>query len=441
MAAPDRLILYTRYPEAGRTKTRLVPVLGPQGAAEFQKRLSEHAFRAAREARERRGAALEVGFEGGDEDRMRAWLGPGADYRPQGDGDIGRRMERSLLAAVAGGAERVVLFGSDIPALGARHLSAAFERLAACDLVFGPATDGGYYLVGATGRAVRRGTPHLGPGMPWGTDRVLAATLKRARAEGFTCALLDPLEDVDRPRDLPHALAALCRHPPGLLTVVIPALDEEGHLPRALQSCRAEGVEVVVVDGGSTDRTAEIAARAGARLLRSDPPRSVQMNAGAAAGSGGTLLFLHADTRLPAGFAHQVRQVLARPGVAGGAFRLRIDGRGAGLRLVECVANWRSRWLQLPYGDQALFLERDRFWKLGGFPALPIMEDFEFMRRLRREGRIVLAEGDAGTSARRWRRLGVGRTWLVNQGVIGAFYLGVRPQRLARWYRGPKVER
>jgi hypothetical protein len=345
-------------------------------------------------------------------------------------------MERSLLAATDRGMKRVVLVGADIPGLRAAHLREAFDRLNACDLAFGPALDGGYYLVGATARALRRGTDYLGPGVRWGSDHVLSDTLERVRAAGLTHDLIEPLADIDRPEDLAAAMAALGRDSRTRATVVIPALNEEANLPDTLRSCRAAEVEIIVVDGGSTDRTAAVAADGGARLLRSEPPRSIQMNAGAAVADGEILIFLHADTRLPPDFARQARQTLDRPGTAAGAFRLRIDGQGSGLHLIAAAANWRSRLLQMPYGDQALFLKRDRFWQLRGFPALPLMEDFELVRRLRRHGRIRLAPGHALTSARRWRTLGLAKTWLVNQWVIAAYCLCVSPTRLARWYRG-----
>ncbi len=218
--------------------------------------------------------------------------------------------------------------------------------------------------------------------------------------------------------------------------MVIPALDEAGTIQGALAAARHyPGVEVIVADGGSRDGTAAVAAALGARVVTARPPRSVQMNAGAAAAGGGILLFLHADTRLPEGFPGQVRHTLASPGVAAGAFRLRIDSSAAGLRLIERVANWRSRRLQMPYGDQALFMSRDRFWDLGGFPVLSLMEDFELVRRLKRRGRIALAGGCVTTSARRWLRLGVAKTWLINQSIIAAYRLGVPTDRLAAWYR------
>jgi hypothetical protein len=125
---------------------------------------------------------------------------------------------------------------------------------------------------------------------------------------------------------------------------------------------------------------------------------------------------------------------LARPGVAAGAFRLRIDGAGRSLRLIQRIANLRAACLQMPYGDQALFLHHDTFDQLGGFAELPILEDFDLVRRLRRLGRVAIAPAEVVTSARRWCRLGPWRTTWINQIVLLGHYLGVRPQRLADWY-------
>lgn len=220
----------------------------------------------------------------------------------------------------------------------------------------------------------------------------------------------------------------------GCLSIVIPALNEAPHLPATLARCGLAGAEVIVVDGGSTDGTAARARALGARVITSAPGRGRQMNAGAAEARGDILLFLHADTLLPEGFAGRVVRTLARPGVVAGAFRLAIDAPGAGLRLVELWAGWRSRGLQLPYGDQALFLGAREFRRLGGYRDMPLMEDFDLVRRLRRRGRVVTLPQAARTSARRWQSLGVFRTTVVNQLVVAGYLAGVSPARLARWY-------
>jgi hypothetical protein len=121
--------------------------------------------------------------------------------------------------------------------------------------------------------------------------------------------------------------------------------------------------------------------------------------------------------------------------VVAGAFRLAIDSRAAGIRFIERMTDLRSRYLQLPYGDQALFMKKSVFEAIGGFADLPIMEDFVLMRRLRRKGKIVILPAAVITSPRRWQHFGILKTWLVNQMIVIAFYLGISPERLARWYR------
>jgi rSAM/selenodomain-associated transferase 2/rSAM/selenodomain-associated transferase 1 len=437
-AAADRLILFTRYPEPGVTKTRLVPVLGPVGAAEFQRRLTEHVARAAQAAAGRRGLELEIRYEGGSQARMERWIEGPFTLRPQGGGDLGRRMQSSFAAAFAEGVQRAILIGSDIPGLHAETILQAFDGLSQQDLVFGPAADGGYYLIGMTAACFRRGTPYLEADIGWGSAGVLYRTLDIAHAARLTCHLLETLTDVDRPCDLQAALATLCSaRDHACLSVIIPALNEEVQLPDTLASLSGiPGIEIIVVDGGSSDATLEVARDTGVRTLAAHPPRAIQMNAGAGLAVGDILLFLHADTRLPRDVVQQVRQTLRPARVAAGAFHLSIAGALSGLRAIERVANWRSRLLQMPYGDQGLFLSRDLFWELGGFPPIPIMEDFELVRRLKRRGRIALAHGSARTSNRRWQRLGALKTWLINQAIVAAYYAGVPPQRLVVWYRG-----
>jgi rSAM/selenodomain-associated transferase 2 len=221
------------------------------------------------------------------------------------------------------------------------------------------------------------------------------------------------------------------------ISVVIPALNEADTIGPALAGTRnSEGIECIVVDGGSQDKTTEVAQASGAQVLHSPPGRARQMNAGAKAAQGEFLVFLHADTRLPVGFADHVRRILTTPGVAAGAFEMKIDGSFPGLRIIERVANWRSRYLKTPYGDQVIFLRKKTFIQSGCFPELPIMEDFELIRRVRRQGRIAMAPAAALTSPRRWQRVGPWRVTLINQVVILGFFLGVDPVRLARWYGG-----
>jgi rSAM/selenodomain-associated transferase 2/rSAM/selenodomain-associated transferase 1 len=431
----ERLIVFSRFPEPGKTKTRLASILGPEGAARLQREMAEHALSRARALAAERPAALEVRYHGGSERLMADWLGPGISYSPQAGGDLGARMDNAFLEAFRAGAEKVVLVGTDSPGITTTILRSAFNLLGLFDLVIGPARDGGYYLIG-----LRQRVPELFQGVPWGGTTVGAQTLALARDLNLRAVTVDPLVDVDRPEDLSTWERERGRREAKrscLISIVIPALNEEEHLAATLDRVGAEqDLEVIVVDGGSSDGTAERVMARGARLLTTTAQKARQMNAGAAAASAARLLFLHGDTRLPSGFCREILHLLDRPGTAGGAFRLAIEGPGLGLRVIETLANWRSHLFQLPYGDQALFLRRHLFELLGGFPEIPIMEDVVLIQRLKRLGRIEISPCSALTSNRRWRRLGILRTTIVNQVVLVAFYLGVDPDRLARWYRG-----
>ncbi len=431
------LILILKYPRPGAVKTRLVPALGDHRACELHRALVAHTLGEVGIFRSRGAGPLTVEARvagAPDPAAARDWLGAGPVIREQGDGDLGARMERAVAAAFTEGAEAVVVIGGDCPQLAADHLAQAFAALARTDAVLGPAVDGGYYLIG-----MRRPFPELFQGIAWGGAEVRAQTLAAARALRIEIASLATLSDVDVPGDLAVWAATPAARAAGRggVSVIIPALNEEGALPATLAAALAGAPhELIVADGGSGDRTAEIARAHDAITLAGSPGRALQMNRGASAATGEFLLFLHADTRLPQDYVALVRAALATPGVAGGAFEFAIAGEFAGRRLIERGTNWRARRRQRPYGDQGLFLRRDMFFELGGFPELPIMEDFAFVRRLGRTGEIVLAPGVALTSGRRWHRLGALRTTAVNQLMILGYRLGVAPARLARWYRG-----
>ena len=202
MTTTEQLILFTRYPEAGMTKTRLIPVLGPEGAADLQRRMTVHAMARATALARIRKTAIEVRFEGGTAAQMRTWLGDAHRYSPQGKGDIGARMCRALAAAFTGGAARAVLIGCDIPGITADILDAAFDHLRSADLVLGPASDGGYYLIGIRQAAWAEAADVLFTAIPWGSSQVLAATREKIDARGLQAALLETLADIDRPEDL-----------------------------------------------------------------------------------------------------------------------------------------------------------------------------------------------------------------------------------------------
>ena len=274
-------------------------------AARLQRRMTEHTIAIAANARRRRpGLTVEVRHEGGSKALMQQWLGRQFSYRPQGDGDIGLRMARAFEAAFQDEAELTVIIGSDIPQISADIIHQAFDGLQTNDLVFGPARDGGYYLIGMKHTIPFETYCRLFDGINWGSGEVLSQTLQIAGASGLRFILLEMLGDVDRPADL-HIWQEVKKtaakpSPVQKISIIIPVLNEAATIDRTLS--RLEGIdhlEVIVVDGGSTDETAELAASGGAKVIHSKPGKAVQMNTGAAAAVGDILVFLHADTLLP----------------------------------------------------------------------------------------------------------------------------------------------
>jgi rSAM/selenodomain-associated transferase 2 len=230
--------------------------------------------------------------------------------------------------------------------------------------------------------------------------------------------------------------------PPGpapRLSVVVPTLDEAANVARTLaplQPLRARGHEVIVVDGGSADGTPELAAPLADLVLRSDAGRARQQNAGARAAAGDVLLFLHADTLLPAGAADVVLRALADGGRSWGRFDVRLSGRHPFLRVVEWMIGFRSRLSGIATGDQAIFVRRAAFEAAGGFPLVPLMEDVALSRALKaRFGPPACLRERVTTSSRRWEERGIARTVVLMWRLRFAYWRGADPAELAERYR------
>lgn len=221
------------------------------------------------------------------------------------------------------------------------------------------------------------------------------------------------------------------------LGIVVPTLNEVDHLPLLLSDLDRLPfpTRILVADGGSTDGTVELAREAGVRTVRAPRGRASQMNVGAASLSTPWLLFLHADCRLPAQTGAALRRWLADPPPEEAAhFDFRLDADGPWWRLIEGGQRIRERVTGMAYGDQGLLLSRRRWSAIGGIPELPIMEDVETVRRLRRSGGLQRIGAPLITSARRYREEGPFRGWLRNAALVTLYHLGVSPDRLSRWY-------
>ncbi|MBC2712835.1 MAG: TIGR04283 family arsenosugar biosynthesis glycosyltransferase [Desulfosarcina sp.] len=369
--------------------------------------------------------------DGGNEKQMRQWLGGRhIRYVPQATGDLGRRMHRAIKSAVEDGARKVVLIGTDIPGITTAILEQAFAALNRRDLVLGPSTDGGYWLVGLNR------VENIFDGVAWSTADVLQQTLALARHKGMKPYLLDPLSDLDTPDDLAREMGG--NEPPSpYLSVIIPALNEERQIARTIAAATSTDAEIIVSDGGSTDRTVEIAKSLGARIVSGKRGRAGQQNRGAAAARGEVLLFLHADTRLPRNYIDHIFETLMDRRTVLGAFRFKTDINTPTMQWITFLTNLRARRLMLPYGDQGLFMRKCNFDTAGGFPEVPIAEDLYLVRKMARKGRITLAPASAVTSGRRWQYMGPMRTTIINTIIAAGCLAGVSPSRLAPLYRLP----
>ncbi len=221
------------------------------------------------------------------------------------------------------------------------------------------------------------------------------------------------------------------------VSVIIPTLNEEGCLKEALAQFERSphsGLEVIVSDGGSSDSTVSLAEEAGVRVLTGTPGRGEQMDRAAEEAHGEVLLFLHADTILPKRWRLHMERAFSRRGVVAGAFSLGIDSPSPWFRVVEFVARQRARHLGLIFGDQALFVRKDVFLSTGGFRGLPLMEDVDCVKRLRRVGRVALLDESVLTSPRRWTSGGATKNTLKNWLFLLLYRSGVTPARLYRWY-------
>ncbi|MGB3655135.1 MAG: TIGR04282 family arsenosugar biosynthesis glycosyltransferase [Rivularia sp. (in: cyanobacteria)] len=196
--AKQHLIIFTRYPQPGKTKTRLIPALGVEGAANLQRQMTEYTLSKVKKLCKSIAISFEVRFADGNLQLMQSWLGTELNYQLQGEGDLGKRMENSFLNAFNKGAQKVVIIGIDCPGVDTEVLVEAFEKISDCDLLLGPAVDGGYYLIG-----LKRAIGELFINIDWGTAKVLQQTVDIAQQLNLSVGYLRSLADVDRPEDLP----------------------------------------------------------------------------------------------------------------------------------------------------------------------------------------------------------------------------------------------
>lgn len=434
--------LFAKAPQAGKAKTRLIPALGTEGAGAMAEALLFDALGSWKNSE------VLIAHTG----NWDAWpeVLEGRDCIEQGQGDLGQRMEHVMQVALRRG-EVAMAVGTDIPGLGDADAERAVCALATHDAVIGPSSDGGFYLL-----ALRSCPTGLLTGIRWSSPSTRAETVARLRERGMRVALLQERFDVDEPQDLvrlhrfvranggamPQVRAYFDSPGNRTISVVMPVRNEAKRLARALSRLREiPGIsQVVVADGESTDGSFEIASDAArVDVIRCAPGRGRQMNAGALAAWGATLVFLHADAQLPPDASEQIWHCLEAKNTEAGAFLLNTEydasaGRRPWVAPFLRLADARSRYTRFPYGDQAPFIRTEAFRKHGGFSDIPLFEDLEFAQRVARSGPWGRAPGPVRVSGRRFQERPLYYLGLMNSFPL-LYRLGVSPRALAAFYR------
>ena len=437
----NKLIIFSKYPEPGKSKTRLIKALGNEKSSYIHKLLAERTFKIALNVKSLLNIDIEIHYSGGNASLWKKWLNNSIKIKAQIKGDLGQKMSFSFKNAFEKGFEKVVLIGTDCPPLCETDLVESFNRLNNNNLVLGPAVDGGYYLIGLT-----KFNSILFNNIKWGKSDVLNKTLSNAKKKWIKYSLLRLLFDIDRPEDLVFIKDFLYQN--GLSTnipiisIIIPTFNEEKIIENTLKKLPfSQYIEIIIADGGSTDKTITIAKSLGVKVINCGKGRANQMNMGAEKAKGEILLFLHCDTYLPFYFEKDIVFCLSSSKVSGGAFQLGISGHNFGLRIIELLANFRSKKLTSPYGDQCIFMKSETFKKIGGYDNIPIFEDVKIIDSLKKIGKVVTLDNYAITSDRRWKYNGVLRTTIINQLMLVGYYSGISLDNLASFYKRSKNER
>lgn len=430
----QKLIIFLKYPEEGKVKTRLASSIGAHEAACVYKKLAEDTVSQARPLAGRF-ADIVIAYDPPErENEIKRWISGPFKYEAQEGKNLGQRLDRVVNAAFLDGAKRVVVVGSDCPGLDSLTVNRAFWALLKKDVVIGPSRDGGYYLIGFN---QARHTVLLDD-IPWSTPEVLRHTLDKAKKSDISTELLSEKSDVDTADDLKRFSRAKHDHSCDALriSVIIPTLNEGKNIESTLVHLTRQHHphEIVVADGGSDDKTMEVASRY-AKVVRCPKGRARQMNEGAQTATGDVFLFLHADTQLPNNALPKIEDALQSGKKRSGRFRMSFGHGHPLLKFYE----YHTRFHCFSYGDQAFFVKRELFQKMGGFSVDAIFEDIDFYGRLLKNEKPVIIREPVITSPRRFLQNGILRQKFINISLATMYYLGFRRSTIKyfrnAWYK------
>lgn len=428
------LIIFLKYPEEGKVKTRLASSIGAHEATCVYQKLAEDTVNQVRPLAGRF-AEIVIAYDPPErEAEIKKWISGPFKYVAQEGKGLGERLNMVVNTAFSDGAQRVVVIGSDCPSLDSLTVNRAFWALLKRDAVIGPSEDGGYYLIGFNQ------TRHevLLDDIPWSSSQVLSYTLEKAKKAGISIELLSEKFDVDTVDDLKRISQEKHNHSCDTLriSVIIPTLNEERNIESTLINLQRQHhpSEIIVADGGSSDKTTVIASKY-AKVVNSKRGRAFQMNEGAKAAVGDAFLFLHADTQLPHQALLKIGDILQSGKKQSGRFRMSFGHGHPLLKFYE----YQTRFHLFSYGDQGFFVKRELFQKMGGFSAHAVFEDIDFYRRLLKREKPVIIKDPVITSPRRFLQNGIVKQKFINISLATMYYLGIRRSTIKHfqnaWYK------
>ena len=437
------MIIFTKAPENGRVKTRMKPYLTDEECADLAECMLRDISRETADT----GADIFMCYDAGSEGlrKLRKIFGRRPVYFPQEGSGLGERMDNALRKVLALGYSSCMLMGSDIPEVRTSELIDAFDALDNNDIVCGPSADGGYWLIG-----MHRPESSLLTGREYSHGHVLEELMQAASDEGLSCALASRHQDMDEPDDL-RDFASRMRRDAYLrksrtgrfvrdhmsISLIMPVYNEITTIDAMTDQLGRlkDDFEVIIVDGGSTDGTCEHIPD-GFTLIHSGKGRAVQMNTGAAAATGDILFFVHCDSELPDEPAKEIRRVMARR--EAGCFGIAFHSGQFFMMTNRVISNLRAGVHRVMFGDQGIFMTRELFDLVGGFPEIPIMEDYQMSLTLREMGvRTGMARHRIYTSDRRYPRENIPKLRLMHRmyRLRRAYKRGVPIEQIAAEYR------
>lgn len=432
------IIIFTRIPLPGRTKTRMMSVLTPDECAELHRCFLQD----IKDACEQSGADIFICYAPEGDDKLNILkniFGCQREYFPQTGDSLGQRMYSAFCEVGRRGYHSCILVGTDVPELCGEDIRRAFSALKCCDVVFGRTLDGGYYLVG-----MDHPIKEVFGLEAYGHASVFEDTLKELERRGIKVGYTRTLSDMDTPDDLngyrermradrrlQNTVTGRCVNLLSRISIIVPVYNEQKTIAFMMEQLRslASECEIIFVDGGSKDGTFDTISKE-FTVIHAPKGRAMQMNAGALASHGDVLFFLHCDSELPVDPLGEIRRVMKRYPV--GCFGISFRSRNFFMFTCRVISNHRIKDRKVMFGDQGIFIDRRLFFDMGMFPEIPIMEDYQFSLNLKNKNiPIGMTKRRIITSDRRFPK-----------GTIAKLRLMWKMNRLRKMYRdGAPIEK